>query len=325
MPHILLVKTSSMGDVIHNLAVIADIRVQHPNATFDWLVEESFAEIPALHHCVKNVITVAVRRWRKQLFSVQTWREIFAVKTRIQSTHYDAVIDTQGLIKSALFTWLANGETHGMDKHSARESFASLFYKHCHAVPRGQHAVARNRALAALSLGYPIPENAPDYGLKAIDFKETSPAIKLTTPYAVCLHATSRDAKLWPIEHWVTLGNQLNQQGLSIVLPWASPAEQARANTIAQQVTHAVVLPKLGLRDIAQILSKANVAIGVDTGLIHLATALHIPSIAIYTDTNPNLTGIYPALGASAVNVGGKAQIPSPQIVLNELSAMLEV
>lgn len=313
-----------MGDVIHNLPVIADIRVHHPNATFDWLVEESFAQIPALHPHVKDVIPVAVRRWRKQLLKKQTWHEIQAVKQRLKSMKYDAVIDTQGLIKSAAFTWLAGGESHGMNQASARESLASIFYRHTYNVPRHQHAVARNRMLTALALNYPVPNQAPDYGLGAMlhTLSETY-AAELPNQYAVCLHATSRDSKLWPVTHWVILGQHLQQQGLSMVLPWANPAEKARAEEIANQVDGAVVLPKLGLKILASIITQAHIAIGVDTGLMHLATALNLPSIAIYTDTDPNLTGLYPGNKAHAINLGGKAQTPSPQSVLKETVILL--
>jgi heptosyltransferase I len=322
MPHILLVKTSSMGDVIHNLAVIADIRAHHPSATFDWLVEESFAEIPALHTDVKNVITVAVRRWRKQLLSKQTWLEINAVK--LQSVKYDAVIDTQGLIKSAVLTWLTGGETHGMNQATAREPLASVFYRHTYNVPRNLHAVTRNRMLVALALNYPVPNQAPDYGFGLVQHaSSTANGYTLPTKFAVCLHATSRDSKLWPHAHWVTLGQHLQQQGFSMVLPWANATEKARAELIAKQVEGAVVLPKLGLKMLASIIAQANIAIGVDTGLMHLATALNVPSLAIYTDTDPNLTGLYPGNKAHAINLGGKAQTPSPQLVLKEAVILL--
>lgn len=323
MPHILLVKTSSMGDVIHNLPVIADILTHLPNTTFDWLVEESFAQIPALHPQVKEVIPVAIRRWRRQLLRAATWQEMSVVKQRLQSKQYDAVIDTQGLIKSAIFTKLANGPTHGMDSKSAREPLASYFYQHRHYVPRNQHAVARNRALAAQALGYPIPATLPDYGLSRLSSPQAEiDKLALSNPYVVCLHATSRDSKLWHTENWIKLGNHLNKQGITMVFPWASPTEQARANLIAAQLAHAQVLPKLGLATLAVIIKNAIAAVGVDTGLIHLATALATPSVAIYTDTDPNLTGIYPGASAMAFNVGGQHQPPSVDDVIGRIHAL---
>lgn len=317
MPQILLVKTSSMGDVIHNLPVIADIRAHYPTASFDWMVEESFAEIPRLHPQVREIIPVAIRRWRKSLFSSDTWREIRQLKQHLRNTQYDAIIDTQGLLKSAVVAKLAHGETFGMNFHTAREPIASLFYKHTFDIPRNQHAVNRNRALAALSLNYQIPESAPDYGLDSVAQRiKFEDAFTLPNRYVVFLHGTSRDSKLWPSAHWITLAEQLAKFDLKILLPWSNPAEESRARTIAANASNAIVLPKLRLTPLAAILANAELNIGVDTGLMHLSTALDKPSIAIYTDTDPVFTGVLPGVKNLAVNIGGKAQIPDARSVL---------
>lgn len=317
MPQILLVKTSSMGDVIHNLPVIADIRTHYPTASFDWMVEESFAEIPQLHPHVREVIPVAIRRWRKSIFSSNTWGEIRQLKQHLKNTRYDAIIDTQGLLKSAIAAQLAHGETFGMDYHSAREPIASLFYKHTFDIPRNQHAVNRNRALAALSLNYQIPESAPDYGLDSVAQRiKLEDTFTLPSRYAVFLHGTSRDSKLWPTSHWIALAEQLAKYDLKILLPWSNPAEESRARTIAANASNAIVLPKLRLTPIAAILANAELNIGVDTGLMHLSTALDKPSIAIYTDTDPVFTGVRPGVKNLAVNIGGKNQMPSANSVL---------
>lgn len=315
MPRLLIVKTSSLGDVIHNLPILADIRAHHPDIEFDWVVEESFSDIPALHPAVLSVIPVAMRRWRKHPFSGATWREIAAFRQRLRQTPYDLVLDTQGLLKSALIARSARGMRHGQDRFSAREPLAALLYDRRHPVPRGQHAVVRNRQLAALALDYPLPVSPPDYGIRA---SESMPTIDLPEQYVVALHATSRDSKLWPAAHWVTLGQQLLEQGTCLLLPWGNAAEQLRAQAIAAQVPQSVVLPRLRLNALAGILAKARAAIGVDTGLAHLAVALGVPTVAIYTDTDPLLTGVYP--GASlAANLGGTGQIPDPGIVYNAL------
>jgi len=320
MLQILLVKTSSMGDVIHNLPIIADIRAHFPDASFDWMVEESFAEIPRLHPDVRNIIPVAVRRWRKSIFSCNTWREIGDLKAHLNQTQYDAVIDTQGLLKSAVLTKLAHGKTYGMDYRSAREPIASLFYKYKHAVSRQQHAVSRNRALAALALNYPIPESAPNYGLGQTKY---STELELPNPYVVFLHGTSRDSKLWPTPYWIALAHHLEQLQLKVLLPWSNPAEKNRAQTIAAQTNNVIVLPKLKLTSIAGVLANAVLNIGVDTGLMHLSTALNKPSIAIYTDTNPEFTGVLPSVKDLAINIGGKAKIPSVEDVLQLALAFL--
>lgn len=319
MPRLLIVKTSSLGDVVHNLPVLADIRAHYPGMRFDWVVEESFAEIPALHPAVSAVIPVALRRWRKSPFSGITWREIAAFRQRLQQQRYDFVLDTQGLLKSALIARCADGIHHGQDRASAREPLAAMFYDIRHHVPRCQHAVLRNRQLAALALGYPLPQSPPDYGIRA---PQAASSMALPGSYMVCLHATSRDSKLWPEAHWIALGRQLAAEGIALLLPWGNDKEQQRAQTIAAQVPQAVVLPRLRLAQLAAILAGARAAVGVDTGLVHLAAALGIPTVAIYTDTAPLLTGVYPG-GSPAANLGGAGQNPDPEVVYNTLIDMV--
>jgi len=312
---ILIVKTSSLGDVIHCLPVINDILAVYPNAQIDWVVEQSFADIPRLHPAIHEVFTVAFRRWRKQLFRFKTWSEINQFKHLIVQNSYDAVIDTQGLLKSALITRLANGVKHGYDKQSIREQIASQFYDKTYAISYEQHAVSRNRTLAALSLAYAPPANAPDYGIQATLNSTEIPS----KPFVIALHGTSRDSKLWPIEHWINLGKALKNSQLNMVLPWSNPNELARAELITSTLENAIVLPKSSIAELAAVISQAKAAVGVDTGLSHLAAALNIPTIAIYTDTNPALTGVMGSQ-AYAVNLGNIGEIPSVESVLAQLN-----
>ena len=330
---LLIIKTSSLGDVIHCLPVIHDIRAHFPNAQIDWVVEEAFADIPRMHTGVNRAYTVAMRHWRNELFNLKTWEAIAAFKKIIKQTQYDAVIDCQGLLKSALICkqtlTTIKGEKHGYDKHSIREPIASQFYEKKYAISYNQHAVTRNRTLCAMSLNYALPTNAPDYGIAKLGISTLNslPAsrmdiglqgIKLSN-YIIALHGTSRDSKLWSIENWVDLGRALAEKNLNLALPWANEAEQARANAIASQLKNATVLPKLSIAQIASVISQAQAAIGVDTGLCHLAAALNISTIAIYTDTNPALTGVMAGKVAPAINLGGVAQTPSVDDVLQAL------
>lgn len=319
MPRLLLVKTSSLGDVIHNLPILADIRVHHPDMRFDWVVEESFADIPALHPAVDHVFPVAIRRWRHHLFSAATWREIAAVRQRIRACRYDLVLDSQGLLKSALIALQARGERHGYDSRSIREPLAALFYTHRHTVSRALHAVTRNRLLAAAALGYPPPQTAPDYGIRPP--RQPLP-LELPPCYAVALHASSRDSKLWPQTHWVELGRTLAAAGVPLVLPWGNERERERAQAIAAQVPHALVLPRLRLAQLATLLAGAWAVVGVDTGLVHLAAALDVPTVALYTDTDPQRTGVFPGRAQSAINLGGVGQVPAPAAVLEALERL---
>jgi heptosyltransferase-1 len=308
-----------LGDVVHNLPIIADIKMQFPDAEIDWVVEENFAEIPAMHPGVNRVIKVAVRRWRKALFSKPTWHEIFAFKRQLQLQQYDIVIDAQGLLKSALITLLSRSANKcGYDKTSAREPIARFFYDHHYIVSRTLQAVSRNRLLAASALGYQVNEAVLSYGIKLAPAEAENYANNLPKQYIMALHGTSRDSKLWAEQHWVVLGRQLQLQEIAMVLPWGNDAEKQRAERIASQLEQSIVLPKLGLKSLAAIIDKAQAIIGVDTGLAHLAVALNKPVIGIYTDTNPERTGL----------VGNSQQVcinltqPSPQEIVAQLKTL---
>jgi len=327
---ILFVKTSSLGDVIHNLPVVNDILLHHPHALIDWVVEENFADIPRMHPNVHHVLPIAIRRWRKQLWKQQCWREIGQFLNQLQSQPYDVIIDTQGLIKSGCLARLARGVTHGYDRHSIREPWASVCYQHTYRIPYQQAAVTRNRTLAARSLHYPVPDNMPDYGLIAsahtpkLNATQT-PKIQRpvnTARTAMAFHATSRDSKLWPEQEWVALGQALESHNIGLLLPWANPSEFERATRIASSLRLATVLPKLGISALAKVIAQADMAIGVDTGLSHLATALDVPTVAIYTDTDPALTGVMRGPRAQAINLGGVGNPPCYQQVLTSLASI---
>ncbi|MFV0549968.1 MAG: lipopolysaccharide heptosyltransferase RfaC [Limnobaculum xujianqingii] len=288
---ILIVKTSSMGDVLHTLPALTDAQNAIPNIQFDWVVEEGFAQIPGWHSTVDQVIPVAIRRWRKSWFSADTRQERAAFITQLQQRHYDAIIDAQGLIKSAfLITRKARGTKHGQDRHSAREPLASWFYDVKHSIPKNQHAVERTRQLFAQSLGYPMPDRKGDYGI-ARRFLATPPAD--ANSYLVFLHATTRDDKHWPEQHWRELIALTADSGFKIKLPWGAPHEHERAKRLAKGFQHVEVLPKLSLEEIANVLAGARAVVSVDTGLSHLTAALDRPNITLYGPTDPGLIGGY--------------------------------
>ncbi len=295
---ILLVKTSSMGDVIHNLPVASDLREVHPGSEIDWIVEDAFADLPRLHPRVRRVLPVAIRRWRGRFWEDRTRGEIRAFVSELRTEAYDAVIDTQGLFKSAVIARCARGPRFGLDWASSREPLA-IFYSRSFSVPWTLHAVERNRALAAQALGYAVPQQL-DYGLSA------SPA-KLAWlpagPYSVLVHSTSARAKLWPDERWIELAERLARNGVRSILPWGNPHEHGRAERIAASVHRTVVPPAMSLAEIASLLAGAQACIGLDTGLTHLAGALKVPTIGIYCATDPAATGLFGC--AKAINLGG--------------------
>ena len=317
-PHILLVKTSSLGDVLHNLPVVSDIVRHYPDAHIDWLVEENFAALPRLHPAVRSVIPVAIRRWRGKLLNAgswrETWREIRAFRAALAAQHYDIAIDTQGLLKSALLMRGAHGLRCGFDRHSAREPLAASLYQRTFSVATGQHAVERNRQLAAQAIGYKLDGDA-DYGIKPP--VNGRPDWLLGGTYIVLLHATSRSDKLWSEANWIALGRYLHGKNIRCVLPWGSAAEKMRSLRIASAIPDAVTPPRLNLSEAASLLGSAHAVIGVDTGLSHLAAALNVPTIGIYTATDPALTGLY--AGVHVINLGSIARAPDTAAVIAAL------
>lgn len=318
MKSILLVKTSSLGDVVHNLPVASDIRSAFPEAEIDWVAEEGFAAIPRLHPAVRRVLPVAMRRWRSRLWRRRTRDEIRAFLQQLRARGYDAVIDTQGLLKSALITRAAPGPRYGLDWKSAREPL-TIFYDRTFGVPWGRHAVERNRSLAAQALGYSMKAGV-DYGIRAaaLDF-----AWLRGERYVVLLHVTSAERKLWPEARWIELGAYFLRRAVRCVLPWGNAAERERSERLAAHLPDAIVPPALQLGDAAGLLAGARAVIGVDTGLTHLAAALGVPTIGVYCATDPVATGIYGS--ARAASLGGVRRAPSADEVVAALDKVLTV
>lgn len=285
---VLLVKTSSLGDVIHTLPALTDAARAIPGIQFDWVVEEGFAEIPAWHPAVAQVIPVAIRRWRKNLWQTirnGDWRRF---KARLREARYDLVIDAQGLLKSAWLTRYVSAPVAGLDRESAREPIACRFYDRLYAVPKDQHALERTRQLFAQALGYALPQGLGNYGLD-----RAAMADHVTQPYLLFLHGTTWASKHWPEQEWRELAQRMSELGWAIRLPWGNEAERARAERIVAGVDNAAVLPKLNLAGVAKVIAGAQACVAVDTGLGHLAAALDVPSISLYGPTLPGRVGAY--------------------------------
>ncbi|MBF8776028.1 lipopolysaccharide heptosyltransferase I [Pseudomonas fulva] len=285
---VLIIKTSSLGDVIHTLPALTDAAHAIPGIRFDWVVEEGFAEIPSWHPAVDQVIPVAIRRWRKHLWQTIRSGEWKAFKQRLRERQYDLVIDAQGLVKSAWLTRYVKAPVAGLDRYSAREGWASRFYDRRLSVAVGQHAVERVRQLFAMALAYDLPEGIGRYGLD-LERLQLPPA----APYVVFLHGTTWTTKHWPEAYWRELAERMGRRRLEVRLPWGNPAEKARAERIAQGLNHCQVLPKLNLAGVARVLAAAKACVAVDTGLGHLAAALDVPTLSLFGPTNPGLTGAY--------------------------------
>ena len=275
---VLLVKTSSLGDVVHALPAVTEALSRSSDLQLDWLVEEKFRDIPDKHEGVHEVIPVAIRRWRADWFGA--WPEVKALIKRLRSAHYDLVIDSQGLLKSALITSFLNGETHGYDRESIRESLACLFYSKKHLVDKTLHAVYRQKQLLAASLGYRANE--------VIDCGLAVPTSKNKT--IMLLHGTTWPSKEWPESAWIELANQIRQDGFEVIAPAGNKQERERATRILGG--RRGLLDQLSLGGLMSEMQRCAGAVAVDTGLGHLAPALGVPVVGLFGSTNPELTGI---------------------------------
>ena len=314
MANILFIKTSSLGDVVHHMPAVTDARKAHPDATFSWLVEEAFAPLVRLHPAIDTVIPVASRRWRKSLYAPATIAEIRASFRDIRAQRYDEIVDTQGLLRTAILARAARGVRHGYDASSVREPLASLFYDVRHRVERDMHAVERNRILSGLALGY-APDEAPDFGLDRARIGKDS-----TSRYGLLLHATARREKQWPDADWIAFA-KLFAQRFELLLPWGTEAERARSEYIAAAVPGARVPDRAPLDQVAKLIAGAQFVVGVDTGLLHLAAALGVPVVAIFAGSKPALTG---PMGRGRLSIlGDDGKPPSVDAVVEAVETII--
>jgi heptosyltransferase-1 len=337
-PKILLVKLSSLGDVLHNLPIVWDLRKRLPEAQIDWIVEEGYVHLleplqtTETFRGIDRIIPVAFRRWRKNLFSLRTWRELFAMRRLLQATSYDVLLETQGLLKSALVCALAKKSDHALvaglgnaTEHSGYEPMARMFYTESVHVPVKCHAIDRSRWVMCSAFDWPLinrNDEPPCFYPQA--FVEQMPLLLLEglkkteqgepMPYVVCFHSTARAAKRWSNENWVELGKALSSQGYQVILPWGSESEMKVSALIASQIPGAIVPRAFSIEEAYSLVVHAALTVGVDTGLTHLSAVLGKPTVEIYCDSPRWKTeGYWSRLIA---NVGDMKETPSVAEVL---------
>ena len=288
---VLIVKVSSLGDIIHTLPAVTDAKQAHPNLVFDWVVEENFTEVPSWHPAVDRVIPVAIRRWRKSLMKTYLNHEFRAFKRALQGTRYDLVIDAQGLIKSGIISRMSRGLTIGLSNRTVREPLAALFYNKAYSVPWTEHAVDRVRQLFSRALQYQYDADSISYGIDRAKLKTKTENVPGKT--VVFLHGTTRVNKYWPKENWRKLAKLAIAYGYDVFLPWGTSEEKKRAEFIGEGNLNVKILGKKSLSDLAVVIIKSKGVIAVDTGLGHLAAALSKSTVSLYGPTNPALCGTY--------------------------------
>jgi len=322
---VLLIRVSSLGDVLHNMPIVADILSQFPHAQIDWVVEEAFVDLIKLNPNVHNIIPFALRRWRKNLFSATVRAEMSAFKRRLQLETYDVILDTQGLLKTGVIMGLANGGVKvGLangTEGSGYEALSRIFHTLSVPVDSHTHAVLRGRLVAARAFNYTehIEQTTPNFGLIAppLDTPDWLPL----NAYAVFFHGTAGDDKKWAAYDWIALGKHLQQRDMPVLLPWGNNIEHIDAQQLASHLPNAVVLPKLSMLEAITLAQRASLVVGVDTGLTHIAAAYHRPTIEIYCasprwKTEGNWSD-------QVINLGDKGSPPSVGEVIEAANRLL--
>lgn len=346
-PKILLVKISSLGDVLHNLPIVWDLRKRIPNAQIDWIVEEAYVHLleplksTEGFKGIDRIIPIALRRWRKNLWRLQTWQEFFAMRQQLHATTYDVILETQGLIKSAVLCALAK-KSNGViaaglanaTEYSGYEPLARMFYTQAVHVPLQCHAIDRSRYVMCAAFDWPLLsrqdepplfypaqwiEKLPGLAMKELQKSQDGSVV----PYILCFHSSARAAKRWPSENWVDLGRALSSQGYQLIFPWGTPNEKALSDWMASQIPKAIVPRAISIEEAYSLIANAALTIGVDTGLTHLAAVLGKPTVEIYCDSPRWKTEGY--WSTQIANLGDLQSPPSPQAVLDACHRSLVV
>ncbi|MEC7911099.1 MAG: lipopolysaccharide heptosyltransferase I [Pseudomonadota bacterium] len=319
---ILIIKLTSMGDLMHALPALTDASKQIPNIEFDWVVDESFSEIPLWHPKVNSVIKTNHRIWKRNIFSFKLLNEINNIKKILNNKNYDAVIDMQNNLKSAAVSYLIKEPVNGMDKESVREYLAHFAYQFKHTIVKDDHAINRQRNLLAMSLDYKIKEEKLDYGITTNTFKK--PKLQLPKNYLFLVHNASWPSKMWPISYWQELIKYINQEGFIGLLPSGSIEEYERAREIASVSDQCIALKTLSLNETAFIINQAEGCVCSDTGLAHLAALLNKPSVTMYSVTKTGLIGTKGKNQKHIISSDSKMESIHPQLVWKELELLMK-
>mgnify|MGYP002678101938 FL=1 len=315
---ILVIKSSSMGDIVHALPVAYDIKKHFPDSELSWVVEESFTDIPKLSPYVDKIVVTAFRRWRRHVFSSSVRSEVMDLRRTLAQAHYDIVIDLQGLIRTALVARWAGVESVGYSKDNIKEPLAARFYTRTLPVSKKLVPVVRYRTMVAQALGYSIEDESLHYGLNVTPMLPRG----VTPPYAALAVNTSRAEKLWPKARWVEVVRALEADGIKSVLFWGGDKEKLYCDEIAAAVPGAcTVLPRMNLKALAEVIAGAKCLLGVDTGLTHLGAALAVPSVGIIVGTSAELFSLVSE--AACDTVGDKGVVPQPEEVLAAMHSVL--
>lgn len=309
--NILIIKLSSIGDIIHTFPAIIEAKENIKDLSIDWLVDESLIEAACLLNknniFINEFITIPLRFVKKNKNFNAIKRFLYSL-LKLRTKEYDLIIDAQGLFKSALLTkFIGSQQTIGLAWNSAREPFAAFLYDHKCKIEKDLHAIDKIRKLFSLALRYNINYTKKDLHIYNSLHKQNFPKLPELTNinnYIVFLHGTTWETKEWDKTYWDKLTKLINSHNMQIVITFAN--NNLKEHQLAQYLSHNVnltVLGSLNIEQIARLIANAGIVIAVDTGFAHLAAALNVPIIGIYGATCSYKSGIF---GTKSINLQSK-------------------
>ena len=317
---VLIIKLTSMGDLMHTLPALTDAQNFYTGITFDWVIDKNFSEVGQWHPCVDQIINTDHRNWKKQLSDKKTRESFKKTIETINDNKYDLVIDMQNNLKSAFISYLCNKEVCGMDRKSAREYPSHWAYSTTYNIPKNQHAITRQRSLLAKSLGYEVIDKTIDYGVDKSCFRK--PKFKLPKKYVVLVHNASKPNKMWPISYWQKFIELINQEGYTAIFPSGSEEEVARAEEIVSSNNQAIALKRLSLNEVAYVIEHSLGCVCSDTGLAHLSAVLDKPSVTMYSVTDESLIGTRGKNQEHLISYDARMESITPEEVLKKLNSV---
>lgn len=311
MKRILIVKVTSLGDIVHGLPIVADLQRAYPGVAVDWAADAAFADLLRWHSGISRVLCAPLRRFKKQRKLVDL-KEIAASIGELRRFEYDAVIDIHGVYKSAIISFLSRSNArYGYRSADLGERGAAFAYTTRFAREHGLNAWEGLRKSVSDAFGYSLV-GGPRFDLQ-IPQSGAAPEVAERGPFAMLFHSGSGEEKRWPVARWHAIGRYLRERGIASALPWGSEVEHANAVAIADGIPGAVVLPRLTLERVAQHVDLSALVVGVDTGFVHLASALRKPTVMIFTATSKRLFGI--DVPGCSMSVGDEGHPPEIQEV----------
>ena len=309
MPRSLLIlRLSALGDVIHTLPAVADLRASLEGVRLAWAVEKPYAELVSTLAPVDEVIPLATRRWRKSPLARETRSDVSMVRRRLrEAAGGGASVDFQGLMKSSALGWLSGAHARfGFDASTIRERGALLFLNHKFRVA-GKHVIELNRDLARQvidALGGDFEQGAatewdrfaadPSRKLERLDLEDA----------VVLIPGAGREEKQWNIDRFRSLASWVGEElGRPVIVVWG-PGERSLAEAIVKDGIGALA-PQTDLRELTALLQRARLVIGGDTGPLHLAAAAGTPVIGLYGPTDPGRNGPWGQIAACVESWSG--------------------